>query len=139
MLALNALILNSCTFFDKYACQHASHKGFDRSLHILVCDKHKKDPDNLKLLETYKSKCIDSRDQRDFSMNIKIAFHVWNERPGVYEVSMGVEFDDCEKDVSVYMLQTIRISEDSFNLFFDNGCSDMVVSKRVLDVLIKLG
>ena len=125
--------------FDKYICPHPDHKGFDRSLHILVCDKHKNDPENLKLLESYKAKCIENRNQRDFSLNIQIAFHVCNERPGAYEVSMEVELDDCEKDVSVYMLQTIRISEDSFNLFFDNGCSDMVISKRALDILIKLG
>ena len=125
--------------FDKYACPHVSHKGFDRGLHILVCDKHKNNPDNLNLLDTYKSRCIQNRNHKDFTLNIRIAFHVSNPHPGAYEVGLEVELDDCEKDVSVYMLQTISISENDFNLFFDNGCSDMVVSKRALDVLIRLG
>ena len=125
--------------FDGYACPHVSHKGYNRSLHILVCDRHKHNPENLKLLDTYKNRCIENRNHENFTLNIKIAFHVVSAHPGAYEVGLEVELDDCEKDVSIYMLQTIRISEDNFNLFFDNGCSDMVVSKRALDILIRLG
>ena len=125
--------------FDKYACPDASHKRFPKGLHILVCDQHKNKPDNLKLLEEYKSKCIENRNHKDFSLNIQIAFHVTSPHPGAYEVGLEIEPDDCEKDVPVYMLQTIKILEDKFNLFFDNGCSDMVLSKRALDIFIKLG
>ena len=44
--------------FDKYRCPNASHKSYKRSFHVLICDEHKSDPENLKILEDYKTKCI---------------------------------------------------------------------------------
>ena len=38
--------------FDKYACPDPSHTSSE-GVHILVCDKHKTNPDILKLLEEY--------------------------------------------------------------------------------------
>ena len=121
---------------NNYACPHPSHKNYGKSFHILVCDEHKNDPANLQLLETYKADWIENRNQEDFSLNISIAFHLATPNPCAYEVGFEVELDDCEKDVSVYMLQTIAVSGVNLNLFYDNGCSDMVISKRALDVLV---
>ena len=47
--------------------------------------------------------------------------------------------DDCNKDVSVYMLQTIVICGFKFNIFYDNGCTDLVVTKAAADVLNSIG
>ena len=121
--------------FDKYACPDESHRGFNRSLHILVCDKHKNNEENLRLLDLYKSKCVENRNQADFSKDIRIAFHV--DDPGLYEVRNDT--DDCAEDVAIYMLQTIKVGGQKFNLFYDNGCSDMVVSKKAADLLTKVG
>ena len=30
--------------WNKYSCQHDGHKRFDRGLHVLVCERHKEEP-----------------------------------------------------------------------------------------------
>ena len=100
-------------------------------MHILVCDKHKHNPENVALLETYKAKCVQNRNQKEFSLNISI-FHT--PKPGTF--NLGVQ---NHEDASIYMLQSIAISQQNFNIFFDNGCSDMLISKKALDKFIQLG
>ena len=121
--------------FDKYACPDSSHRSHSSGLHILVCDKHKDKAENSQLLETYKTKCIENFNQPEFSKSIKIAFHV---QTSFYEAHPSLD-DECDKDVAIYMLQTIEICGQKFNLFYDNGCTDMVVTKAAADVLAKLG
>ena len=56
----------------------------------------------------------------------------------LFEVHTNPE-DDCDKDASVYMLQTIVVGGYKFNIFYDNGCTDLVVTKAAADVLGKIG
>ena len=65
------------TCFDKYKCPHESHASFPHGLHVLICDKHKQNPENLALLEEYKAKYInfEGSEHKDFSRNMQI-FHV---------------------------------------------------------------
>ena len=40
---------------------------------------------------------------------------------------------------AIFMLQTINVGGKPFNVFFDNGCGDIVVKKSAIDTLVQLG
>lgn len=123
--------------FDKYKCPHEDHRGFDKALHILICDKHKHLQENVTLLEAYKAKYITFADSphRDFSKNMT-SFHV------EYDASFyEAEIDDGEgesNEMAMYLLQTIKIGEHNYNLFYDNGCGDMVCKSDAVRKLTDL-
>ena len=96
---------------------------------MLVCDTHKGNPENLQLLEKYKAKCIgDGPTVPKFSLDISL--HV-NE---ISILASGESGDDA-----IFMFQCIAICEFRLNLFYDGGCSDLVLSKRALDIFMQLG
>ena len=47
--------------------------------------------------------------------------------------------DGMVKDRGIFMLQTINIQGDLFNVFYDNGCGDLVCKKSAIDTLMSLG
>ena len=120
--------------FDKYRCPNASHKSYKRSFHVLICDEHKNDPENLKILEDYKTKCIFGSKSVDnfeeFSKNISL-FHSQSE---------AFVADEKEPDFmrALYLTQTIKIGGRLFNLFYDNGCGDSCSKKKMADFLASL-
>ena len=121
--------------FDRYKCPNESHRCFKSGIHVLICDRHKNDQANLELLDVYKSNCIlhTNNSYSEFSKNIGISFHVKNK---YYKVSdNGTENEDS--DMGIYMLQTIKIGDQNFNVFFDSGCGDMVCKKSAIDLLDK--
>ena len=121
--------------FDRYKCPDDSHKRYNYSPHVLVCDQHKTKQQNLELLKEYKAKCIVGANDAyaDFSNNIDIALHV---KPQSYDVELHAANNE---DMAIYMLQTIKVGDKKLNLFFDSGCGDMVVWKSAVDLLEKLG
>ena len=120
--------------FDKYRCPHASHKGYKRSFHVLICNEHKNDPENLKVLEDYKTKCILGSKSVDnfeeFSKKISL-FHSQSE---------AFVADEKEPDFmrAIYLTQTIKLAGRLFNLFYDNGCGDSCSKKNMTDFLASL-
>ena len=114
--------------FDKFRCPHDSHKTHERGLHILICDKHKEEDENKKLLADYKTKFITfpSNSHKDFSKNISLH-------------SSHNAFDDSVDERSIYLLQKIMIACHVLNLMYDNGCGDACFSKRAIDILTSLG
>ena len=75
--------------FDKFKCPNESHKRYKSGLHVLICDQHKSNKENLDLLELYKAKYITScgnagNPYPDFGKNIGISFHV-GAHSGTYE------------------------------------------------------
>ena len=121
--------------FDRYKCPNESHRCFKSGIHVLICNRHKNDQANLELLDVYKSNCIlhTNNSYSEFSKNIGISFHVKNK---YYKVSdNGTENEDS--DMGIYMLQTIKIGDQKFNVFFDSGCGDMVCKKSAIDLLDK--
>ena len=122
--------------FDKYICPDPTHRSFPTGIHILVCDTHKHKTENSQLLEMYRIKCIENFNQAEFSKSIRIAFHI--DTTLMFKVGTDLD-DDCNKDVSVYMLQTIVICGFKFNIFYDNGCTDLVVTKAAADILHSIG
>ena len=120
--------------FDAFKCPDPSHNRYQTGLHVLVCDAHKGNKENLELLEKYKAKCIANNPNfSDFTKNISISFHVSN------ELSLKASSDsEGADDAAIFMFQRIAVLRFEFNVFYDGGCSDMVISKRALDILISL-
>ena len=125
--------------FDKFNCPDNYHKKFDAGYHILVCDQHKNDPQNLKMLEEYRSKYIMGSDSlhKEFSKKIAISFHNDTEYKNTYRASGNSSNE--EKDFAIYMFQTIQIQNTKLNLFYDNGCSDFICKKETVDFLSTIG
>ena len=113
--------------FDKYKCPHESHKGFSQGLHILICDRHKENPENIDLLKEFKSKYITfpNSPHRDFSRNLSLTCH--------YETDVD---DEESEDMALYIFQTIRVKNDDYNLFYDGGCGAGVLMKMAVDKLV---
>ena len=118
--------------FDRYKCPDQSHKGFRSGLHVLVCDSHKGKPENLKLLEEYKKYCIEDGGFKEFTINIGISLHVNDESSYKALTKAGIDTED----EAIYMFQTIQVGHIRLNLFFDGGCSDMVITKSAVDKLM---
>ena len=118
--------------FDKYKCPDASHGQFKSGLHVLICEHHKNNKENLDLLESYKKRYIDSSKipHRDYTKNISISFHADAE-------SNSYRVQGEELEMAIYMLQTIELNGKNLNLFYDTGCGDMVCRKEAVDWLIK--
>ena len=43
------------------------------------------------------------------------------------------------RDSAIFMLQTIKVEEKRFNIFYDSGCGDLVIKKSAIDALLKMG
>ena len=52
---------------------------------------------------------------------------------------MGIVSEDDPNNRGIFMLQTIKIEGESFNIFYDSGCGDMVCKKSAIDKLIGMG
>ena len=124
--------------FSRYNCPDEFHKKFDSGYHILVCDRHKNKPENLKLLDEYKSKYIENSEilYKDFSKKLSISFHAGTELNSSYKAENN---ELSEEDCSIYMLQTIQINGKKLNLFYDTGATDIVCKKEAVDFLSTIG
>ena len=131
----------AATCYSKFVCKHKAHLKYPRKKHVLVCEDHKNMSENVSLLEQYKKEniyCLKSP-VPDFSKQIKLSFHC--DKPNqVHESHLVNLFDEDEvTDSSVYILQTIQITDKRFNLFFDSGCGDLVCRKEAISELEELG
>ena len=110
--------------FDKFKCPHVSHQQNDRGIHVMICDKHKMNPENVELFEKYKTKYITnaSNPLPEYSRNMVL--HTY-----CYRVE---EVDD---EVAIYMFQTIKQQGRNLHLFYDSGCRDAVIQKSTVDFL----
>ena len=41
-----------------FVCKHPSHTKYRRNKHVLLCEEHMGNKENLDLLESYKTRCI---------------------------------------------------------------------------------
>ena len=120
--------------YNKYSCPHESHRKFKQGHDILVCDAHKNDPRNSKLLQEYKTQHITDQKFEEFSKNITISLHI----ESVFSTHKA-QNGQFKENVAIYMLQTIEIQGKKINLFFDSGCSDLVCKRDAVDYLSGLG
>ena len=108
-----------------FICRHPSHSKHPRKKHVLVCEEHKDDDENKKVLEEYKKRCILCRkvELPSYSKDIKLSFHSDSPEIDVEESAYGTK---SVTDNAIYQLQTIQINGKRFNLFYDSGCGDFV-------------
>lgn len=107
-----------------FVCQHSSHIKYPTRKHALVCEEHKDDVDNLALLQNYKERCIirqKSTQLPEFSKEIKLSFTSSTKRDAYKSAAV-----DIISNNGIYQLQTIKIDEHHYTLFFDIGCGDFV-------------
>ena len=102
------------------------------SKHVLVCGFHSDKQSNKDLLALYKQKIIEPHGKFfDFSKNVSLS--CFSES---YPAGNGSEGSE---EGSIFAFQTISISGLLGNIFYDNGCGDLVVSKKFVDLLMQIG
>lgn len=120
-----------------FTCQHTSHSKYPSKKHILVCEEHKEDQSNNDLLQLYKERFILKKsDAPSHAKSIQLSFHTSNDLVSSHmKVNHTGIQDDIIKDRGVYLLQTIKINDQHFTIFFDNGCCDFLCRKSAVDRL----
>ena len=74
----------------------------------------------------------------EFSKDIRLSFHSYTSsvrKSGTPEKKK--DDDDIIIDSGIYILQTIKIDDNDYTWFFDNGCSDMVCRHEAVQRLEK--
>ena len=127
-------------FYTNFCCPH-THSSSEK-IHVLLCEQHKDDDKNKRLAEKFKDKFIKNCNQNlpHFCKNLSLlSYSVHISRDN--EVLPFQKFNALPdvKDSGKFLLQTIQIQNIRLNIFFDNGCGDLVVRKRAVDLLFKLG
>ena len=89
-----------------------------------MCEDHKTSNDEL--LAKYVSRFIKNPSLPDFSRNLSLS----NCTSSVHKVS-----NQHSDDRAVYLLQRICVDGKQLLVFFDNGCSDFVISKKGVEML----
>ena len=120
--------------YSKFVCKHQSHDRDPRKRHVLLCEEHKDDPENIRLLEAYKEEHIlKCKSVPDFSKEIKLSFH-----SNSYLTDIGTDEDEVT-DSGIFVLQTIKVEDELLNLFYDSGCGDLVTSRDCISKLEGIG
>ena len=130
--------------YTKYKCPNSYHNQYPKGIHVLLCSAHKNDQKNITLLKEFKEKIIAKRSDKflPFTKNIGLVCNTVSE-VSTHTVNFpGVPSDKIIPDVkdnAGFQLQTISVEGHSLNLFFDDGCGDIVIKKTALDILLRLG
>ena len=107
-----------------FVCPNPSHRKYPVKKHFLVCEEHKTENDQL--LTKYAQRFIRSPSLPDFSHNLSLAL----EESSAHKITNN----HCDNR-GVYLLQRIQVDGKELLIFFDNGCSDFVISKSAVDLL----
>ena len=126
-------------FYTNFCCPHAH--GSAEKIHVLLCEQHKGDGKNQKLAEKFKDKFIKNCTQNlpQFSKNLSllsVTVHLVEEK--VLRFQHLNALPDVN-DTGKFLLQTIQIQHIRLNIFFDNGCGDLVIKERAAQLLLSLG
>ena len=99
---------------------------------MLVCDKHKHTPHTPTLLHKFKNEYIEKfkDDLPKFSKDINLTMHNQANYAGT------ASREGMVSDRAIFMLETINVLCEMFNLFYDSGCGDLVCKKSAIDKLI---
>ena len=100
--------------------------------HVLVCEFHCQEAENVELLNKYKQKVIQPGNTfSDFTKNISISNFC---EAYLSNGERGTE------DASIFAFQTIEVAPGlNLTLFYDNGCGDAIISKDACEKLKELG
>ena len=129
--------------FTNYCCPNSSHEG--DMVHILLCEKHRKESANIKLLNKFKDKFIKNCKVPlpQYSRNLSC----FTETVGVTEIlkkdlensQVSYQIGNDVTESAIFQLQTIEIDGVRLNIFFDSGCGDMIIRKSAVEKLIAVG
>ena len=124
-------------FFTNFCCP--SHDKNDK-IHVLLCELHKSDPKNINLLQKFKERFIQKCPVKlpDFVKGLTFFSGV----AGFGKTNPTFDFEKVIPDTqnrAIFQLQTINVDGHNFNIFFDNGCGDMVVKSSAAKRLVELG
>ena len=110
-----------------FTCSHPSHQRNQVRKHVLVCEEHKSTPDNQDLLEKFKQRCMKNSQLPTHAKEICIAFHA--SFLSNHETSPK---EDSVNERGIYLLQTILVNDQRINIFYDNGCSDLIIKESAI-------
>ncbi|XP_066920588.1 uncharacterized protein [Clytia hemisphaerica] len=110
-----------------FICKHPYHDPFTTKMHVLVCDSHKDDQQNL--LEHYKSRCLTRQRQLpSFSKEINLSHLEIEEHPPIKDEANTVEKSNPIIK-AMYMLQTIEVDgkvERDIQHHYQEQCGDPI-------------
>ena len=137
-------------YYTNFCCP--SHDKSNR-IHVLLCELHKKEDRNIKLLEKFKTRFLQNcpiklpnfvNSLALFSCTVTISK---SEPSAITTVGKYTGIPDITDPV-IFKLQTIVISgiddegnefTETFNIFYDNGASDCIIRTSAVHRLLKLG
>ena len=125
--------------YKQYLCPDPSHTGQNK-IHVLVCGAHCTSTNNQALVEKYKTEVMEhlTPNMESFSRSIKICNYNMNGHES--SLSAGNIVSRSNKDgPAVFKLQTLNIGGHLFNILYDDGCGDLVIKERAMEILKKLG
>ena len=114
----------------EFTCPHPSHQSYPMRRHVLVCEDHKEDQQNKDVLNRFKARCLRSSHLPDFSKQIKLSFFT-----NSYASKTTSSCEDSVHDKGIYKLQTMTVNGNRINAFFDDGCSDFIISAKAVTLL----
>ena len=128
--------------YTNFSCP--SHDTGSRGkIHVLLCDEHKGEDANIKLLKKFKEIFIENCPVQlpGFTKSLSLfsgTVNVGNDNQT--EISFGLpnEIPDI-KDRAIFMRQTIKVGTTSLTILFDNGCGQLIIKKSAVDKLMLLG
>ena len=126
-------------FFLNFCCPH-THDNKEK-IHVLLCEKHKKEDKNVKLLEKFKTKFIVNSKESLPIFSRNISCHAQTIHFSLTPESIFKQFNsrpDVEYS-AIFALQSIQVLNVRLNLFYDNGCGDLVVKQSAADKLAAIG
>ncbi len=117
-----------------FICKHPSHEPLTVKKHVLLCDEHKQEEENQNTLKEYVRRCIEKRTELpDFCKNITIHHNNYYPCDNLPPAEDDEEEDDGD---SIYMLQTIKVDGETYNIFYDSGCRRFAIRH---DAVCRLG
>ena len=127
-----------CIYLN-FCCHHPSHGS--AKVHVLLCEQHKNDDKNTKKLEKFKEKFVKNCPVSlpEFTKLLSCVSNFSATAASISAEKLG-DFE-CEPpihDSAIFLFQTIQFGGITMNLFFDNGCGDMVIRKAAVEKLVGL-
>ena len=114
-----------------FVCKHPSHDKFSEKKHVLFCEEHSQINENKQLFGEYKFRCIlkQKANLPEYSKQIKLSFHASNSihiNNKLQQTIHSTQSASDVKDKAIYILQTIDLNNQQYNIFYDSRRGDMV-------------
>ena len=127
--------------YEEYLCPDASHTS-ENKVHVLLCGEHCNSDANKALLGKYRTEIMEhlTPDMKPFTRDIRICNFAQSGDGSAYPADSGGNSSQRRPDGrGIFKMQTIEIKGHAFNLFFDDGCGEMVLKREAAETLKSLG